>query len=165
MWIQPYDVTTSKVYHKSQMHLSHNQLLFCSQTKTSNMRSNILKIFFINRKESTGFVYFDVYSAHRCIPWQAALHSGPVLSKPVPKQGDMQNPRGQLLVLLCAGVPGCSLSDWCEWVCFTALQEWSHLCGQSGQVLLSVFSWVHWWVDRTVLGLPRVTDHIISILK
>lgn len=99
---------------------------------------------------------FDIVSItswSRCLSWRAALHRGPVLSEPVPKQRHMQSTRGRLLVLLRAGFPGRPLPAWREWVCLRALQERRHLWGPSGQLLLSVSSWVHRWVSRTVLGI------------
>lgn len=98
------------------------------------------------------FHIVSIVSLSRCLPWRAALHRGPVLSEPVPKQRHMQSTRGRLLVLLRARLPGRPLPDWREWVCLGALPERRHLRGQSWQLLLSVPSWVHRWVSRTLSG-------------
>lgn len=90
----------------------------------------------------------SILSLSRCRSRRAALHRGPVLSQPVPKQRHLQGTWGRLLVLLCAGFPGSPLPDWRERVRLRALQERRHLWGPIGQLLLPVPSWVHWWVTQ-----------------
>lgn len=111
------------------------------------------------------FHIVSIISWSRCLSWRAALHRGPVLSEPVPKQRHMQSTRGRLLVLLRAGFPGRPLPDWREWVCLRALRERRHLWGPSGQLLLSVSSWVHWWVNRTVLGIFSLSSSLKEKIK